>query len=345
MHEPFFIVGCPRSGTTLLRSLLRAHSRLCIPGETHFIPQFWLAYGDPANGAEAARLAARILRLPRVASWETGLTPADFADVRSYSALIDRLFGAVAAQEGKMRWGDKTPHYVRYIPQLAALFPGSRFIHVYRDGRDVALSWLKARIEPGNLYKAASFWAGWVRQGRADGARQPLGSYLEVRYETLLASPETTLRRICEFLGEEFEPAVLAPQWAQSLQVHQPLFGHREAGVISTTQIVPENHDKWRTAMTRKQRALFESAAGDLLAELGYETEGLARRLPAAERFFWDLHHLGAWGLERLNTRDLHKHVAAFAVTQWAQWKGHRSPAGHSGQDRREPDERAAPTR
>jgi len=136
--SPIFIVGCARSGTTLLRDLLRAHPRLTFPIESHFIPAFGKAYGDPRSAREAIRLARRILNFGWVRPWGLPLAPEDFADCRSYRQVVCRLFEAWARQENKPRWGDKTPRYVLWIPELVALFPGAKIIHIYRDGRDVA---------------------------------------------------------------------------------------------------------------------------------------------------------------------------------------------------------------
>jgi hypothetical protein len=327
-ESPFFIVGCPRSGTTLLRWLLCAHPRLTVPGESHFIPHFWRAYGDPANAEAATKLAARVLGLERIARWDTGLKPRDFADVRSYRDFLHRLFAPILERENRVRWGDKTPHYVQEIPTLAGLFPDARFIHIYRDGRDVALSWLAARMEPGNVYKAASLWNGWVRQGRADGARLSPGQYMEVRYETLIENPEQIMPEVCRFLGEEFDAAVLRPKAGnmKAGRVRQPIFGARSAAFVSKTEIVPGNHDKWREQMQPRDRVLFESVAGGLLDDLGYETEGRRRAISVAERAWWELHHLGNWSFERLNTRQSPKMLTAFVKTKWASLIGRARP-------------------
>lgn len=208
---PIFIVGCPRSGTSLLRDLLRAHPNLTFPEESHFIARFYRAYGDPSSDRQAWKLARRILRTVQVGTWGIDLEARDFAGCRSFSEVVRRVFAAWARREGKPRWGDKTPHYVHEIPLLLELFPEAQIIHIVRDGRDVALSWLKKRFEPQNLYKAAQLWVDMVSRGRSDGSLLPASVYHEVRYETLLAQPEQTMRQVCDFLKEPFDPAVLSP--------------------------------------------------------------------------------------------------------------------------------------
>jgi len=299
-------VGCPRSGTSLLRDLLRSHPRLTIPWESHFIPNFYRVFGDPASDAEAWRLASRILRLPRIAQWGITPDPKDIAGCRSFAELVRRLFEFWAKSRGKPRWGDKTPHYVREIPLLMRLFPDAQVIHVIRDGRDTALSWLRTRFEPQNLYMAARLWKEMVATGRRDGAVLPADAYLEVRYETLLAQSETTLRSVCEFLGEPYDPAVLVCSRFSPAAMRR--FPARTAAERSD-EIVPDNAGTWQHSMTPRQQALVESVAGDLLSELGYPVEGYGKPLSrAAELLFVAGHRIRRlagipWKLRRRNRR------------------------------------------
>ena len=288
MTRPIFIVGCPRSGTTLLRDLLRSHPGITIAPESHFIPRFYLSYGDPSSDQEAWRIARSILKTRRVGLWQIVAQPTDFIGCRSFSEVTTRLFELWAREKGKPRWGDKTPHYVRHIPLLIQLFPDAQVIHVVRDGRDVALSWLRTRFEPRNLYKAARLWKEMATKGRRDGATLPADSYLEVRYETLLADPEATMRGVCQFLNEPWEPAVLTPSrfdvmFGKKSRVRTDAALHRD--------IVRDNAGKWRAAMSLRQRALFESVAGDLLGELDYPLEGLARPLSRGTEILLETDH------------------------------------------------------
>ncbi|MGA2435919.1 MAG: sulfotransferase [Bryobacteraceae bacterium] len=290
MTRPFFVVGCPRSGTTLLRDLLRSHPHLTTPPESHFIPRFYRAFGDPSSDEEAWQLARRILKNPRVSYWKIAAEEREFAGCRSFQEVTRRLFALWARGEGKPRWGDKTPHYVLEIPLFIRLFPEAQFIHIIRDGRDVALSWLRTRFEPRNLYMAARMWKEMVTQGRRDGALLAAGAYLELRYETLLATPEDTMRRVCEFLGEPYDAAVLSPH-------HIPREHSRRSAVLgeryqpSSATILQDNAGKWRAGMSLGQRTLFESVAGDLLGELGYPLEGLAKPLGRGHKMLFEADH------------------------------------------------------
>jgi len=312
--SPIFIVGCARSGTTLLRDLLRAHPRLTFPIESHFIPAFGKAYGDPRSAREAIRLARRILNFGWVRPWGLPLAPEDFTDCRSYRQVVCRLFEAWARQENKPRWGDKTPRYVLWIPELVALFPGAKIIHIYRDGRDVALSWLAARFGPVNLYMAAGGWKRRVRRGRQAGAALPKSSYLEVQYEQLLQQPRHVMERVCAFIGEPFDEAVLRPsRLAAPFRGTPPAFA---------AEIVSGNWAKWKTKMSQRDRILFESVAGDLLEELGYETEGRRRGMSALERGFWKAHHYAGRAVVRLASPSGPDSLRSVLQVWWALWRG-----------------------
>jgi hypothetical protein len=298
MTRPIFIVGCPRSGTTLLRNLLRSHPNLSFPPESHFIPWMYRAYGEPASGQEAWRLARRCLSFPRVAPfWGIAASEADFAACRTFAEVTRRLFEIYAAKEGKPRWGDKTPHYVLDIPLLRRLFPDAQIVHLVRDGRDVALSWLRTRFEPGNLYVAARLWKEMVTKGRRDGAPLPSGAYFELRYEALLAAPEATMRSVCAFLDEPYHAAVLSPSPVRH-ETGRTVRGRCEPACRDA--IARDNSGGWRSAMSLRQRTLFESVAGGLLAELGYPVEGLARKISRGERSLWEADHLARFSARKL---------------------------------------------
>jgi hypothetical protein len=269
VSEPVFILGCARSGTTLLRDLLRSHPRLAFPGESNFVPLFYRAFGDPHTDREARRLAARVLRLRWVRPWNVSLTPSSLAHCRSYAELVSALYEDVAHRHGRPRWGDKTPNYALEIPTLLEIFPHAKVIHIYRDGRDVALSWRAIPLGPRDVVNAALRWKRRVTVGQRDGSRFP-GSYHEVRYESLLSRPEETMKKVCTFIDEDYTEDVLRPT-----RQDDPT-----PPIASQTEIVTGNWAKWKSAMTWDERARFEGVAGDLLGSLGYETEGIGRRAP-----------------------------------------------------------------
>ena len=315
--SPIFIVGCPRSGTKLIRDLLRSHPNITFPHESQFIPRLYRLYGDPVNEREAVRLAGTILGIHWVRAFDLPVSPSSFAGYRSYRAVVSRIFGEWAAKEGKPRWGDKTPQYVTEIPTLIEIFPSCKIIHIYRDGRDVALSFMKQWFGPGNVFSAASAWKRMVTKGRSDGARAGLERYLEISYERLLDNPGETMENVCAFIGEQFDEGMLTPNFIESgLNLSKP------GGYGTKTEILRSNQGKWKREMAVGDRAIFESAAGGLLRELGYATEGHVRRISRHERILWSIQDYYHFLVMRLKRRNLKAWLLDELLLRWADIRG-----------------------
>ncbi|MGH2956743.1 MAG: sulfotransferase family protein [Solirubrobacterales bacterium] len=286
---PIFIVGSPRSGTGLLRDLLRSHSRLSFPPESHFIPALYRAYGDPGTAREARRLAAAILDGSAVRAWELQLEPTDLDSHRSFVALAAEPYRAWADREGKPRWGDKTPAYLPEIPLLARLFDDAQFVHIVRDGRDVTLSQLgMSAWGPTNVVRAAEQWRSRVEGARGAGRELAPGRYCEIQYEQLATSPERTLREVCGFLGEEFEPGMLRPsrlpRWSARHPNLSPSAWFREG---YRYHVNSGSVGRWRVEMEPRDVARFEAVAADQLVELGYPLGTDATPLGPIPRLAW----------------------------------------------------------
>jgi hypothetical protein len=277
--SPFFLVGCPRSGTTLLRNLLNSHPQLAIPAESQFLPTFYRAWGNPRDARAAERLGRRILALWWVRRWAIDLGPRDFSACRTYAALVEILYGEILRRDGATRWGDKTPAYALQMPVISEIFPEAQFVHILRDGRDVAGSLVKTHIGPREAVTAGLFWRRYVETARRDGARLGPRRYFEVSYESLLSDTATTLRAVCAFLGVPFDPRVLE-QTSPDVRGFPDVYGPRRAGQASASEIVQSNSGKWRREMSARELGRFESVAGALLVELGYELGSAERRPP-----------------------------------------------------------------
>ena len=267
---PFFVVGCARSGTTLLRLMLDSHPRLAVPPESHFIPR--LAPSDLNRPFDVER----ILEHPQVRLWDV-----DGDDVRAtaaelhattYAQQVDALFTTYARSEGKLRWADKTPGYVEHLPQLAALFPTARFVHLIRDGREVATSLAEWPWGPASPIAGAFWWRRKVRAGRRAGALLGPERYLELRLEDLVHDPEGELRRLCAFISEEFDAAMLdyprtAEEWMRRPQETYMAFTHPHLTKPPTAGL-----RDWRRGLSGSDQEAIEAACAPLLRELGYAT-------------------------------------------------------------------------
>jgi Sulfotransferase family len=269
------IVGVGRSGTTLLRFMLDAHPELAIPPETGFLPHARALRGQEGDHREelhALLTGFHTWRFMGVSSEDLrreldGMEPFDVADgVRSFYRLY-------AARYGKARYGDKTPDYTLNIAEIDDLLPEARFIHVIRDGRDVALSVREQAFSPGkDMQTLARYWADRLRTARRQGAQAR--HYTEVRFEDLVREPEQTLREVCAFIDLPHDPAMARYPVSASQRLRQ--LGFSADGVGSPLELTaqppqPSRAFAWRTAMEASERQIFESEAGDLLEELGYE--------------------------------------------------------------------------
>lgn len=271
-HAPFFIIGAGRSGTTLLRLILTGHSRLHIPPETWFlqplVQELPLAGAlTPAQRERAIEIMVRHERWPDLAMGEGDLRRlAGALDRPALVDLIDIVYRLMLAQSGKARIGDKTPHYFAIVPELRTLYPSAKFIHLIRDGRDVAMSWIDAGWE--RYYEHGFTWP----RAMATLATEA-GHVLAVHYEDLIQRPDATLRRICEFLGEAFEPDML--HW----QTRTDLVADRDRHLHARLQH-PMSRDAvavWRRRLSGMECFAMEACLHQQLLSAGYHLRFAAR--------------------------------------------------------------------
>jgi hypothetical protein len=184
--------------------------------------------------------------------------------------VVDAIFRVYADEHGKPRWADKTPGYVVTMPVLADLWPKAKFVHLIRDGRDVALSYLDQPFGPRGVPDAAQLWLRRVSIGRRNGVALGTPRYFEIRYEDIVADPQARIAGLCDFLDLRFDPAML--DFHERSEAVLPGKLDRWRGLFEPIQ---GGMRDWRTAMPEAMIRRFEAAAGPLLSDLGYE-----RRFP-----------------------------------------------------------------
>jgi len=280
-----FIVGVPRSGTTLLRLMLDAHPELALPAETHFLPALLTL---PGSGAELRRRFFEVISQHKrwndfhldAKELERGL-----AAVRPFSVPggIRCFYRLCAARERKSRWGDKTPGYVLHLRAIQAALPEARFIHILRDGRDVAVSLRHLWWGLGNDIEAqAADWVWRIREARQQAQVCP--HYLEVRYEDLVADARKVLEGICAFLELPFADAMMRHHERAGGRIDELSTRYdRQGNTIVTKEQLLEIHERatqpptadrigrWKTELTPEETGRYEKVAAPLLRELGYE--------------------------------------------------------------------------
>jgi sulfotransferase family protein len=287
-HAPLpVVVGCPRSGTSLLAVMLDSHPEVAVPPETAFLgPVAWL-HGSSEDIRHDFFAAVTADRIP-LSNWsDFGLDKDAFwrrleaIEPFTVSAGLRAFYAMYAEGEGKARYGDKTPGYVFLMPPIAALLPEAHFIHVIRDPGDTVLSWRKTWFAPSQDFRTlGEMWAQHVGAGRR--ASTLVRRYLEVRFEDLVHHPERELRRVCEYLSLGWDPRMLdyRERGAARLERLQgrprargPLVAREERTRIHANLTRPPDTDRlqvWRREMTAAERSVLEDAAGPLVRELGY---------------------------------------------------------------------------
>ncbi|MFO8100162.1 MAG: sulfotransferase [Salinibacter sp.] len=276
---PIFIVGANRSGTTLLRLLLNAHSEIAIPDEINYFYGFTGAEYSYENWAtpglsrsEYASFVDRFLSTNEAVVPELDLTAvrAEILDGphdlrRPYQVLLEQW----ARLRGKSRWGEKTPGNIYHANILTEMFPDARFIHVVRDprggvasmqrvsffGNDVAFNAL-------NRHKIMTHGRAWLAES------VPAPQQIEIRYEDLVADPQGTLQSICGFIGAPYEPSMLRfHRNADRYMVDEAAASYNQTATqpISTDMI-----DKWRTQLTEEEIAIVERICKAEMVEFEY---------------------------------------------------------------------------
>jgi Sulfotransferase family len=242
--RPIFVVGCPRSGTTLLRSILDAHPRICCPvWETGvFVALAQMLDRDSEWHAANDSLIGDLR--PRMLQWAR----------RSVETMMQEL----TAQVGKPRWAEKTPAHVLHIRLIHEVFPEAQFLHIIRNGRDVVRSLQNMPWAPRRIRWSSQRWIDSIQCGRDAASKLPVGRYMEVRYEELTKNPDELVHGLCAFLGEDFVPQMLAFNRAENNswgKERQPL------------RAAPINQ---YPKLSFLERLVFSKMAGTLMHELGY---------------------------------------------------------------------------
>lgn len=273
---PFFIVGSGRSGSTLLRMILASHSRIAIPPETWFIIP--LAKQIPINLIltkhdidKAVGIITSHYRWPdmgidrkELSSWVKDLHQPRLKDI------IDLVYNHHLLKEKKLRWGDKTPPYIKIVPELAVMYPEAKFIYIVRDGRDVTKSFQDKKWFGKWLYKNTSEWKESVLYYNSYKKSNLAGNFFEVKYEDLILNLDVTTRNICNFIGENFEPEMLF--WEQHLSGKIP---KREIHIHEKLFRRPKQSDvrRWENGMSFIEVLVTESFIGQELISAGYDTK------------------------------------------------------------------------
>lgn len=265
MSNPFFIVGVPRSGTTLLTVLLNNHSEVFLDKKAiairtlNFQQRVELAIKKTPS-VERQNIwraeAAKDDRLQSFLHWPL----LDAKDI-TLGDFVSRSFAQRAKIHNKTLFGDKSPDAIERLPELLSLFPEAKLVIVVRDARPNVASLVKRQYL--HLRVAAQRWKDWNAAGTAAAEWLGANRVLHVRYEDLLTKPETTLLQVCSFLSIAFEPGMLDLENAAATQ-------QKDAYVKKTLDTAAI--DKWKKELSPTDVAKIEYICGDWMHRFNYET-------------------------------------------------------------------------
>lgn len=283
---PFFMFGFERSGTTLLSMMVGAHPLIAVPFS---VTGMWYRYNgclseynDISNRLELERLVDDLLSEPRIGLWDInlsrkeilqGLTPGNFASV------VTRFHQAYAAGKSKPFWGNIDIATIYHMDSAHKWFPDARFIHIIRDGRDVALSHETYPYGVSNTLECAFKWDRTVACNLKMGAMLNPHQYMVLRYEDLIRDCENTLKRLCKFLKVAYSPAMMDYYTMVENKIPND---KRYLWPSLNQEPVAANAYRWKSEMPMVKRIVFESNAGTLLKHLGYEVFNQVPRKPSA---------------------------------------------------------------
>ncbi|TDD80388.1 sulfotransferase [Actinomadura darangshiensis] len=314
--RPIFVLGCPRSGTTLLRLMLHSHPRVAIPAETRFVLPAYTArcdFGDLRESKNRRALAEWITGDRSTKVQALGMDAAELVEEivdgpPTLGSALGIVFRAYARSHGKERWGDKRPSYSQHVGTLLRMFPDAQFVHLVRDGRDCVASLLEMPWFDGDVHHAVSAWRETIDRGRRLAERLGPDTYYELQYERLVADATDELTRLCGFLGEDFDPAMTHPEGLAKQTVPSRKKWHGRTHEAVTTNRV----GSWAERLDPWEISLAEAAFGERLAEYGYEPSGLPKP-PAAQ-------------LARFTRTAAHRRMAQSKAALRERWKHHHEP-------------------
>jgi hypothetical protein len=281
--SPVHIIGHGRSGTSILAGLIRKYLGISFGTESQFIIRYYKRleqYGDLKKDSNLKKLIHDISKERCFYRWrkfdqfklDSNRFLNDICE-RSYRGVLDAAFLQLARHSRMERWGDKTPEYVFNLPVLKELFPDALFIHIVRDGRDVALSSYKhGLMGVQNSYMAAKQWRESILKVKEFEKSLSPDQYMEFRYEDFIDNPVEIFSRLIDFL--------------QINDSDGTLFEFISKNIVN--DVKPGNYNKWKKDFSYSQRLLYEETAADMLQAYGYETVVKEiRHLSALEKMRW----------------------------------------------------------
>ncbi len=277
--RPVFVVGCPRSGTTFLYDALQSSGGFAVyDRESHFFSGLVTRVGDLSvlrNREELISkwLASKYFKPTGVDIEE--VTQRILRDCRNGGDFLRFVMEDMARRQNVERWADHTPDHVLYMQQIRSTIPEALFIHLVRDGRDVALSLDKTGFLDSYLWDKRTgimvcgiYWE-WMVEAGVNLASELGENYLEVRFEDLIDKPNDTFARIGKFIDHDLD-------WEQIRKAGIGTVRNPNTSFSSGSNPV----SRWKAVFSPSDLSKFESMVGPALQRLGYSLATPASDMP-----------------------------------------------------------------
>lgn len=278
MFSAIQFIGTQRSGSNLLRVMLNQLPEISAPHPPHILKTFFPLlhlYGDLSVLENFQKLVNDVCDWvnKNPVPWDNlFLNSTDIAsrcESRSLIEIFRRIYEYKALRDNATYWCCKSMETVLYVNELERSNINPYYIHIFRDGRDVALSFLKAIVGPKHIYHLAKKWNEEQLLSLALKEVIPDSRFISVKYENLISSPEITLSEVCRKLGVPYQEEMVMHYYESKESFNTANSGEMWKNVAKP--ILKNNHHKYLKELSRQDLIIFESVAGDMLSKLGYE--------------------------------------------------------------------------
>lgn len=265
-QSPFFIIGCGRSGNTLLRAMLNQHPQIAIPLESLFIIDYLRV--DPMVPID--KIKKLFVKEYEIKEWKLQITMEDFKGCQTSLDLINKVHELYMKKHQKTIWGQKTPRFIRDAVELKKIYPWAKFIHIIRDPRAVVNSLIESDAHRSNAYYGPMRWFNDVNLGLELKYKYP-DSVLEVKYERLVIDPKGVLQEICNFLGVVFTEDLLNYYNSSRIEFNNKYFYRMVKNIDKPPDI--SRIKAWKKSLSPKQITLIEIICAKTMQKFGYQIE------------------------------------------------------------------------
>jgi len=282
---PFvFIIGRPRSGTTLLATLLDAHPNIILPFECPVILNLYPKYGKIKNWKphQIVAFLNDLKQLRKFNHWNIDIEEIrkkiyEYGQIENFQTIIKCVYSCFPSffrKEKILYLGDKNPIYSLYFKKIFRIFPEARYIHLLRDYRDNILSVKKLDFEAPLTSIIASRWKFANSIVHKMSIKYPTQFYT-IRYENLIENPETEIKNINHFLGIEYQASVL--NFHLTIEERIKSMNTKDAEMFKkfhSNLLKPINVSKsgvWKTEMSEKDIKLADLIAGKWASRFNYQ--------------------------------------------------------------------------